>query len=152
MDTKELSRGVINSLVEEIESIVVEKAYESQQAKLDLFWLTGETLRRYEREQNVPITQLVEACAMDNRLSGKQMGERNLFWALKIFDTFPTKEFPGEKAASLTKVKALLRDGSDNKDAEPDPAKIASEIIKRYGLAVALKIATHIQNANTEKE
>lgn len=103
----------LEALVEEIEAIVVEKAYQANEAKLELFWLTGEALRRYEREQNVSITALVQACANDNRLSGKQMGERNLFWALKIFDKFPQKEFPEDKNATLTKVKKLLTDGGD---------------------------------------
>lgn len=103
----------LEALVEEIEAIVVEKSYDAQNAKLELFWLTGEALRRYEREQNISITTLVQACAADNRLSGKQMGERNLFWALKIFDKFPQKEFPEDKAATLTKVKKLLTDGGD---------------------------------------
>ena len=103
----------LEALVEEIEAIVVEKVYESQNAKLELFWLTGEALRRYEREQNISITTLVQACANDNRLSGKQMGERNLFWALKIFDKFPLKEFPDDKAATLTKVKKMLTDGGE---------------------------------------
>lgn len=145
----ELDTGVINSLVEEIEAIVVEKAYESHQAKLDLFWLTGEALRRYETEQKVPITQLIEGCALDNRLSGKQMGERNLFWAIKIYDTYPTKEFPGEKSATLTKIRALLSDGKDKVEEKKVPQEVANEIISEYGMAFAQEVAMHITNANS---
>ncbi len=143
-----LSKGVINNLVEEIEAIVVEKAYESQQAKLDLFWLTGETLRRYEREQGVKVTHLVEMCATDNRLSGKQMGERNLYWAIKIFDTYPTKEFPGEKAATLTRVKKMLTDGKQEDKTPPDATKVAGDIIQKYGFDFAKEIAQKILTYN----
>lgn len=101
----------LNALVEEIEAIVVEKAYEFQSARLELYWLTGEAIRQYTKDTNENVTDVVNAIASDNRLSGKQMSVRNLWWAVKIFDEFPTKDFPEEKAATLSKVKKYLTDG-----------------------------------------
>lgn len=145
--TTALSVDVKSNLIDEIESIVVEKFYESQSAKLDLFWMTGETLRRYEREQNIPITTLVEICASDNRLQGKQMGERNLFWSIKLFDTYPEREYPGGKAASVTKIKKLLTSGSKEKP-ELNLDKVVSDLIHKYGYDTAKEIASKIINYN----
>jgi len=142
--TTEIAVDVRNYLIEEIEAIVVTKYHESQQAKLDLFWLTGETLRRYEREQKIPITHLVEACARDARLEGKQMGERNLFWSIKLYDHYPDREFPGGKAASVTKIKKLLTDNSAKEEKQVDIEKVAGDIIQKYGYDTAKAIAQKI--------
>lgn len=141
--TTEISVDVRSNLIDEIESIVVEKFYESQSAKLDLFWLTGETLRRYEREQKIPITTLVEICASDNRLQGKQMGERNLFWSIKLYDNYPDREYPGGKGASVTKIKKLLTTGTKEKP-EVSIDKVVSDIIQKYGYDTAKQIAEKI--------
>ena len=108
-----INEEALGGLIEEIDALITEKVYEFQQAKIDLFWLTGEALRKFEKENGTGITELVLAVARDNRLSNKQMGERNLFWALKIYDKYPTREFPDDKATSLTKIKKQLTDGKD---------------------------------------
>lgn len=109
-----VDREIINSAVEEIEAIIVEKVYEYQSAKLDLFWETGATLRRFEKDNGIGITELIKYCAADNRLNGKQMGERNLFWAIKIYDADPQRtKFFIDKSVTLTKVKKALTSGGD---------------------------------------
>lgn len=138
---------VLEALVGEIEAIVVEKVYEAQSAKIELFWQTGETLRRYEKEQGTPITALISACANDNRLSGKQMGERNLYWAMKIYDHDPDRQILfNDKTTSLTKVKKLLTDGGQEPEVENDPTKIAGRLIGQYGLDFCKKLATLFNN------
>lgn len=107
-----VSEELVSACVEEIEAIMVEQVFIAQSARLELFWETGATLRRYE-SNGANISDLVKACARDNRLSGKQMGERNLWTAINVYDNFPTKEFPDGKAASLAKVKRALGGGVD---------------------------------------
>jgi hypothetical protein len=143
-----LSKAVFNGLVEEIEAIIVEKVYDFQMAKLDLYWLTGETLRKYEADHKIPITKLVEMCAADNRIKGRHMSDRSLWDAVKIYDTYPTKEFPGEKGATLTKVRKLLA-GDQPKIEEPiDTQKIAGDLIQKYGFDTAKQIAEKIIHYN----
>lgn len=133
----------INGLIEDIEAIVVEKAYESQNAKLELFWLTGQALNDFVSDNGGKVTDVIKRIAADNRLSGKQMGERNLFWAKKIFEAFPDKCFPEEKAASLTKVKKLLG-GEEKEELQPSAVDVAIKLVKKYGLKFAKEVAYEI--------
>lgn len=89
------SEQVIETLIDEIEAMLVTRTKEAREFTMLVFWETGKMLRSAERLNKVSISALVSRVALDNRISGRQMGERNLWFALRIFD------FSGGKFESL---------------------------------------------------
>lgn len=77
---------LIESVIDEIEAMLVQRGKEAREDMLMMCWETGKMLREAEKANKVSISGLVSRVAMDNRISGRQMGERNLWFAVRVFD------------------------------------------------------------------
>lgn len=106
------TENVIENTIDELEAIIVQRGKHAREEVMSVFWETGQVLRKIERTEKVSISALVSRIALDNRISGRQMGERNLWFAIKFFDSFPKFELVydtehGENV-SLSKIKKSL--------------------------------------------
>lgn len=103
---------VIESTIDELEALLVQRGKEAREDTMKIFWETGELLRAKERENKVSISGLVSRVALDNRIVGRHMGERNLWFAIKFYDSFPKfmliYETEHGENISISKVKKLL--------------------------------------------
>lgn len=145
---------VIESVIDELEALLVTRGKEARADTMMMFWETGKTLRDAEKHNKVSISALVSRVALDNRISGRQMGERNLWFAIKFYDTYPKFELVydtehGENV-SLSKVKKLLL------TPKPKKAKtlqqIAYDIVDRLGADEALKLIQEIEKEIERRE
>lgn len=80
---------VVESVIQEIESMLVERVKAARENTILAMWETGEIIRKTEKDNKINVSALVTRIAIDNRLTGRQMGERNLWFSLKVFDSFP---------------------------------------------------------------
>jgi len=139
---------VIESTIDELEALLVQRGKEARADTMLMFWETGQLMRNKERENKVSISALVSRVALDNRISGRHMGERSLWFAIKFFDTYGNFELVyqtehGENV-SLSKVKKLLL--------TPKPKKtrtlqqIAYDLVDKLGADEAQKLIAEIEH------
>lgn len=126
---------IIESVVDELESMLVERTKQAREYTIMVFWEAGKMMREAEKSHKVNISKLVERVSHDNRISGRQMGERNLWMAIKIFDTYPAfeKVYSTEHGEniSLTKLKKELSTPKPKK--EPTIEDIALRVYNQLG-------------------
>ena len=145
--TERPSEGVVETVIEEIEALLVTRTKEAREYTMMVFWETGSKLREFEKRFKVSITTLVERVAGDNRISGRQMGARNLWFALRFADTYPKfedvylTEF-GENV-SLSKVKKMLVTPKQKK--EKSVEEMAHQIVQTMGVEKARALAKAIE-------
>jgi hypothetical protein len=145
---------VIEATIDELEALLVQRTKEAREDTMKIFWETGELLRQKERENKVSISGLVSRVALDNRISGRQMGERNLWFAIKFHDTFPKfgtiYETEHGENISISKVKKLL--------ITPKPKKaktlqiIAYDLVDKLGADEAQKLIIEIEKEIERRE
>lgn len=148
---REITQDLLDSAAQEINAAVIEFAYVSNIAKVQMFWEVGRILRDAELRYKVNISELVAAAAHHNEVKEVHMGERNLWFAIKVADSFPAVDFkkaeealPDGKATSITKLKKLL--------VTPDPKKIptmeevAAAIFRKYELEECKIITKTLQS------
>src|SRR4051812_37826148 len=110
--TAKPTEEIIESVVNDMEAMLVERIKELRERGIIVFWEAGQMLRDAEKKFKVNITALVNRIALDNRVSGRQMGERNLWTSIKLFDYFPKfdKVYDTEfgENVSISKLKKML--------------------------------------------
>lgn len=145
--TAKPTEAVVETVVEEIEALLVERTKEAREYTMMVFYETGQKMREFEKRFKVNISGLVERVAGDNRISGRQMGSRNLWMAIKFFDTFPVfeKVYQTEHGEniSMTKIKKLLTTPKPKK--EKSIKEMAIDIVERLGVEKALELAKAIE-------
>lgn len=138
---------VVESVIDELESMLVERTKQAREYTLMVFWEAGKMMRGAEKEHRVNISGLIGRVAHDNRISGRQMGERNLWMALKIYDTYPTfeKVYNTEHGENITvsKLKKLLTLPAPKKELGID--EVAMSLFKRYGVDDTKKLIKALQ-------
>lgn len=138
---------IIESVVDELESMLVERTKQAREYTIMVFWEAGKMMREAEKSNRVNISKLVERVAHDNRISGRQMGERNLWMAVKIFDNYPVFEKlysteDGENI-SLSKLKKQLSEPKPKK--EPSIDEIARQLYNKLGADRCVKLIKALQ-------
>lgn len=140
----ELAKSVVNSVAEEIEAAVIETVKHWRELQIQTYWNTGEILKRSAQDNNIGISELVAACAKDNRLIKIRMGERSLWFSVQLYKKYPDFEqvYLTEygQNVSVAKLKELISGKKEEADM-PTDTDIANSFIKKYGLARAHKIA-----------
>lgn len=145
---------VIESVIDELEALLVQRGKEARADTMMMFWETGQLLRAKELENKVSISALVSRVALDNRISGRHMGERSLWFAVKFFDSYPKFELVydtehGENV-SLSKIKKLLL--------TPKPKKarslqqVAYDLVDKLGADEAQKLIQEIEKEIERRE
>ena len=102
-----VTREVVDGVVEEVEACFVEGTFTANFTIIETYHKIGEILRTTD----APITDLVKKVASKTQGKYKQLGERSLWSAVKLFDKYPDlNQLPGGKSITITKVKKLLED------------------------------------------
>lgn len=145
---KQPTDEVVGSVVEELEAMIVERGKQAREYGIKMFWEAGEMLRDAEKRYRVNISALVGRVARDNRITERHMGERNLWMAIKIFDTYPVFEKiysteHGENI-SLTKLKKELSVPRPKK--EPTVDEIAIKLYEHLGPEKTSKLIKALQS------
>lgn len=122
-----------NELLKEMEAIKVEFAFQRNISLCDQHWHWGKAIVDYQEQHNVGVSAFVRELHKD-----LEIAERSLWFARKAAEKFPTIEewhnfLPDGKATSWTKAKILLGGNVNEPSAEPDLAKVAKGLVKRYG-------------------
>lgn len=137
---------VLSSVIDDIEAILVQRTKEAREFTMLVAWETGQAIRKAEREHKVNITSLVIGLANDNRISGRQMGERNLWFSVAFYDKFNKFEDVYEtefgENVSLTKIKKMLVKPKSKKDKTLE--EVASSLVDKYGIDGARELAAAI--------
>lgn len=138
---------IIEHVIDDLESMLVERTKQAREYNIMVFWEAGKMMRDAEKKYKVNITKLIERVAHDNRISGRQMGERNLWMALKINDTYPVfeKVFNTEygENISLSKLKKELSTPKAKK--EETLNQIAVKIYNKLGVERTQKLVKELQ-------
>lgn len=141
------TEDVVESVIQEIEAVLVERNKTARENMMLACWETGEILRKCEKDNKVNISAMVTRIAMDNRLAGRQMGERMTWFALKVYDTYPKfeKVYETEHGENITisKLKKMLTTPKPKK--EKSMKELAIDIVKRFGVDKSRDLATAIQ-------
>lgn len=145
---------VIESVIDELEALLVQRGKEARADYMLMFWETGQLMRSKEQENKVSISALVSRVALDNRISGRQMGERSLWFAIKFFDSYPTFEVVYEtehgENISLSKIRKMLL------TPKPKKAKtlqvLAYELVDKLGADEAQKLIQEIEKEIARRE
>lgn len=137
-------------LLEEMNAIKVEFAYQRNISLCDQHWHWGKAIVEYQKEHNVGVSAFVRELHKDLGLA-----ERSLWFAKRAADTYPTIDewhnaLPDGKATSWTKAKLLLGGNASEPSGDPDLKKVATGLIKRYGLDDAKAIAEIIMNTQLD--
>lgn len=126
---------VIETTIDELEALLVQRGKEAREDIMKISWETGNLLRTTERANKVSISALVSRVALDNRISGRQMGERNLWFSIKFFDSFSNFESVYEtehgENVTLSKVKKLLLTAKPKKNKTLQ--QIAYDLVDKLG-------------------
>lgn len=148
------TESVIESTIDELEALLVTRGKEARADYMKMFWEAGDLLRKTEKQNKISISGLVSRIALDNRISGRQMGERNLWFAVKFFDTYPDFETVYEtefgENVSLSKIKKLL--------VTPKPKKskslqeIAYDLVDKLGADEAQRLIQEIEKEIKRRE
>lgn len=145
--TAKPTEAVIETVINDVEAFLVEGGKIARKTSMEVFWGTGEMLRGFEKRFKVNISALVSKIATDNRISGRQMGERNIWFALKFYEAFPVfdKVYDTEfgENISLSKVKKLLVTPKPKK--EKSVKEMAITIVETLGVEKALELAEEIK-------
>lgn len=142
------SDDIVEATIVEIESAVVAKINEARESVIGSFWYTGEIIRMAEKDHKVSVSALIARVAEDNRMTGRQMGDRNLWFALKLYDTYPDFDSIFEiegfgQNISLTKLKKMLVKPKEKK--EPTIEDIALKIFDRMGKEAVVVLIVALQ-------
>lgn len=140
---------VVESVIDELEALIVQRTKEAREFTMRVFWETGKLLRDAEKSNKVSISALVSRIAMDNRIAGRQMGERNLWFALRVYDYSGAKFealYDTEHGENITvsKLKKLL--------VTPKPKKnktlqqIAYDLVDKLGADECQRLIQEIEN------
>lgn len=139
---------VVESVAGEIETIWVQLGKTVREGQIRMVWETGELLRKTEKDNKVNITALVTQVAKDNRMQNIAVGERSLWFALKVYDSY-AKDFEkvydteyGENI-TLTKLKRLLTTPVPKK--EPTAKEIAEKLYDKFGDTMCKEIVKHLE-------
>lgn len=145
--TAKPTEEIIEAVINDVEEILVQRTKEAREFTMKVAWETGEVLRESEKKFKVNISALVTRIALDNRLTGRQMGERNLWFALKFFDSFPAFEKVYEtehgENISLSKVKKMLTTPKPKK--EKTIKEIAIALVEGLGVEKARQLIKEIE-------
>lgn len=145
--TAKPTEQVVESVISEIEELLVQRTKEARESTMLVAWETGQALRKAEKDHKVNISALVGRIATDNRIAGRQMGERNLWFALKFYDHFSqfNKVYETEHGEniSLSKVKKMLTTPKPKK--EKTIKEIAIHLVESLGVEKARKLAKEIE-------
>lgn len=137
---------IAEHIIQEIEAILVERFKIIQENGILAAWETGKELRKCEKDHKLSISQLVNRVALDNRLTGRHMGERSLWTAIKVFDAFPRfeKVYETEYGQSITisKLKKML--STPKARIEKTIKQMAVELMERLGTDKARDLAKQI--------
>ncbi len=141
------SEQIIEHVVDELEAMLTERTKQAREYNIKVFWEAGQMIRDAEKNHKVNISKLVERVAGDNRISGRQMGERNLWMAVKIFDSYPVfdKVYNTEHGEniSLSKLKKELSVPRPKK--EPTIDEIAVRLFNQLGVERTEKLIKALQ-------
>lgn len=140
------TEDVVESVIQEIEATLVERTKTARENTMLALWETGELLRKCEKDNKVNISALVSRIAIDNRLTGRQMGERNIWFALKVYDAYPKfmKVYETEHGENITvsKLKKMLTTPKPKK--EKTIIEMAITIVESLGTEKARDLAKQI--------
>lgn len=138
---------IVESVVDELEAMLVEVTKQAREYNIKVYWNTGEMLREAEKDNKINITSLVERVSHDNRISGRQMGLRNLWLAIKIFDSYPVfeKVYQTEfgENISISKIKKELTIPKPKKEATID--EMAQKLFNHLGVDKIEKLIKALQ-------
>lgn len=141
---------VVDTVVDEIEAIVIELSYVFNNTKIEMFWKVGKTLRDAVSDSGMNVSDLVASVAADNRSQHVHMYDRSLWFALKLYDSYPADEygeasqtFPGGKDVTLTKMKKLLME--ERPKIEPTIAQLAEHIFNKLGKERVVKLIEELK-------
>lgn len=144
------SEEIVESVIGELEAFIVEGGKQVRETGLKIFWGVGQMLRHAERDHKVNITALVERVVSDNRIKERQMGARNTWFALKVYE-FTKGDFEklyttehGENL-TVTKLKKLLTEQKPK--IEKTVAEIAERIVATMGVEKAMELTDAIFKA-----
>lgn len=147
---QEPTNELIDQLIDDLEPMMVERINLARETMLKIVWETGQTLREAEQKNKVSITAMVSMLAKDSRMSGRQMGERNIWFAIKVFDTYPkfndildTPEY-GQNI-SVSKLKKLLVKNKPKIAEEPDIREISLKLYDKLGKKGCKALIAEIQ-------
>lgn len=116
-------------LVDNVDSAITEGEFNARMGVLETYHGVGRDLTSASKEHQIPITELVHRVAVD-----AEIGERNLWYAVKFFDKFPDlSKLPEGKDLSWSKIKRKYlteakKDGGEQLElikAAPDAVKEA---------------------------
>ena len=142
------SEQIIETTIDELEALLVQRGKEAREDTMKIFWETGELLRTKEKTFKVSISGLVSRVALDNRISGRHMGERNLWFAIKFFDVYPNfntvYETEHGENISISKVKKLLITPRPKKNKTLQ--QMAYDIVDKLGADQAQKLIVEIED------
>jgi hypothetical protein len=137
---------LVESIIQDIEAMLVERIKTSRENMMLALWETGQLIRKCESENKINVSALVNRLALDNRLTGHQMGERNIWFALKVFDLFPKFEklYDTEHGENITvsKLKKMLTTPKPKK--EKSVKEMAIDAVERLGVETAREFAKEI--------
>ena len=140
------TEDVVEAVIQDIESVLVERTKTARENVILCAWETGETIRKAEKDHKVNVSALVTRIATDNRLSGRQMGERNLWMSLKVYDSFPKfdKIYQTEHGENITfsKLKKMLTTPKPKK--EKTVKEMAIDVVERLGVEKSRELAEEI--------
>lgn len=122
---------VYESIVEEIDAVCTERIFNARSERLMLYHDVGRILKEKE-DEGFKVTDLIQKLSADERLKGKEMGERNLWFAHKLYRTYPdVGALPDGKNCSVNKMKLLLSGPKEEKPINFE--EIAGKIHAKYG-------------------
>lgn len=106
------SEEIVESVIDELEALLVQRTKEAREYTMMVFWETGKLLREAEKSHKVNISRLVARVVSDNRIAGRQMGERNIWFAIKLYDRYSkfndVYDTEHGENISLSKLKKML--------------------------------------------
>ena len=152
--TSKPTEDVVESVINDLEALLVERTKSAREYTMMVFWEAGELLRDSEKKFKVNITALVNRVALDNRVAGRQMGERNIWFAIKFFDNFPKfdKVYETEfgENVSISKIKKMLMTPKPKK--EKTLAEIAIDLVAKLGVDAAHELVKELEKEIKNQE
>lgn len=140
--------AVVESVAENVESIVVQRGKHEREERLMALHEIGGILRDTSSQEKVNISALISSVARDGRVSRLGgWGERTLWFSLKVFDTFPEfkKVYETEHGENIsaTKLKRMLTEIRPKK--EPTSKEIAEKLIDKLGPDVCRQVIKELE-------
>lgn len=150
----EPSVQIVESVIEEIKSAVTETVKSWRELQIKTYWEAGRILREASNDHKVGITALVMQCSADTRLLEVQMGQRSLWFGIKLYEAF--QEFEGVyqtehgQNISVTKLKKMLIESPKKK--EPSIQDVAGSIFRRLGVEACKELVQELQRLIKQKQ